>query len=113
MMVDSPEENDLERPPSSPPAETAAALIPLDTGAGIFCRPTPLATPLGISRLFVSSAHRRKGIASKLLSAAAETFIHGCSLDPRKGQVAFTQPTGDGKSVMQRWGGGGVRIYEE
>jgi N-acetyltransferase len=34
-------------------------------------------------------------------------------LDPRRGEVAFTQPTGDGSAVMHRWGGGGMRIYEE
>jgi N-acetyltransferase len=87
--------------------------MPVDVGAGLFCHPTPLPTPLGILRIFVSSSHRRQGIASKLLSAAAETFIHGCPLDPLKGHVAFTQPTGDGSAVMHQWGGGGVRIYEE
>ncbi|KAG5635920.1 hypothetical protein H0H81_009661 [Sphagnurus paluster] len=91
----------------------STALIAVDTGAGLFCHPTPLPTPMGISRLFVPSTHRRQGIARHLLSAAAATFIHGCPLDPRKGEVAFTQPTGDGSAVMMDWGGGGVRIYEE
>ena len=75
--------------------------------------PAPLPTPLGIPRLFVSSAHRRLGIASRLLSAAAASFILGCPLDPAKGEVAFTQPTGAGKAVLESWGKGGVRIYEE
>ncbi|KAJ7702301.1 hypothetical protein B0H17DRAFT_913019, partial [Mycena rosella] len=95
------------------PADPTAKLVAVDTSSGIFCHPAPLPTPLGIPRLFVSSAHRRQGVASKLLSAAAETFVYGCALDPREGQVAFTQPTGDGSAVMHRWGGGGVRIYEE
>ena len=90
-----------------------AALVAVDTSTGLFCHPAPIPTPLGIPRLFVPLAHRRQGIASHLLSAAAKTFIHGCPLDPRKGQVAFTQPTGDGNAVMTRWGGGRVRIYEE
>ncbi|KAJ7090292.1 hypothetical protein B0H15DRAFT_778971 [Mycena belliarum] len=101
--------------PSSPAPSSSptAKLVAVDTSAGIFCHPEALPTPLGIPRLFVSSAHRRQGVASKLLSAAAETFIYGCPLDPREGQVAFTQPTGAGSAVMYRWGGGGVRIYEE
>ncbi|KAJ7771687.1 hypothetical protein B0H16DRAFT_1660670 [Mycena metata] len=93
--------------PPSPPSPTTTLV------GGIFCHPAPLPTPLGISRLFVSSTHRRQGVASHLLTAAAETFVLGCPLDPRKGQVAFSQPTGDGSAVMHRWGGGGVRIYEE
>ncbi|KAJ7445695.1 hypothetical protein B0H11DRAFT_395672 [Mycena galericulata] len=98
-----------DEPSSSP----TATLVAVDTSTGIFCHPAALPTPLGIPRLFVSSSHRRQGVASKLLSAAAKTFVYGCELDPRRGQVAFTQPTGDGSAVMHHWGGGGVRIYEE
>ncbi|KAF6765074.1 hypothetical protein DFP72DRAFT_330864 [Ephemerocybe angulata] len=81
--------------------------------AGIFCKPQKLPTPMGISRMFVSSKHRRQGIARALLAAAADTFIPGCPLDPLKSQIAFSQPTGDGNKVMQNWGGGRIRIYEE
>lgn len=109
MAIASPEESKLAHPYPG----TTPTLLPVDANAGLFCHPTRLPTPLGIPRIFVSSAHRRQGIASKLLSAAAETFIHGCPLDPRKGHVACTQPTGDGSAFMQHWGGGGVRIYEE
>jgi N-acetyltransferase len=90
-------------------------LIPIhiDATTALYVQPTPLPTPLGISRLFVSAAHRRQGVAESLLDAAAETFIHGCPLDPALGHVAFTQPTNGGQAVMQHWGKGGVRIYEE
>ncbi|KAK7049316.1 hypothetical protein VNI00_005917 [Paramarasmius palmivorus] len=88
-------------------------LVVVDSSSGIFCYPTPLPTSLGIPRIFVPSAHRRQGIASRLLSAAARTFVHGCVLDPRSGQVAFSQTTGDGLALMRDWGGGGVRIYDE
>jgi N-acetyltransferase len=81
--------------------------------AGVFCNPQQLPTPMGISRMFVSSKHRRQGIARALLNAAAETFIPGCHLDPRQSQIAFSQPTGDGNKVMQDWGEGRIRIYEE
>jgi hypothetical protein len=75
--------------------------------------PNRLPTSLGIARLFVSSKSRRMGIANALLDSAAETFIHGCPLDPNNGDVAFTQPTGAGEEVMKAWGGGKIRVYEE
>ena len=101
------------RPPRSDDKEEPTALIPVDTSTNLFVHPKPLPTPMGIPRLFVSSSHRRLGIATKLLSAAAESFILGCPLNPAKGEVAFTQPTGAGKGVLEKWGKGGVRIYEE
>ena len=94
------------------PSQTQS-LVAVDASSGLFCYPSPLPTPLGITRLFVSSAHRRQGIATRLLSAAAATFIHACPLDPTKGQIAFTQPTEGGCAVMEKWGKGFVRIYEE
>ncbi|KAI0372845.1 hypothetical protein BV20DRAFT_836490 [Pilatotrama ljubarskyi] len=97
-------------PPAPPPAAT---LLPVDSSTNLYVHPAPLPTPMGIPRLFVSSAHRRLGIASRLLSAAAATFILGCPLDPARGEIAFTQPTGAGKAVLEEWGRGGVRIYEE
>ncbi|KAJ8592829.1 hypothetical protein M405DRAFT_812151 [Rhizopogon salebrosus TDB-379] len=95
------------------PPPSTHHLVAVDTTSGLFCHPEGLPTPLGIPRLFVSSAHRRQGIASRLLSAAAATFIHGCPLDPLNGDIAFTQPTEGGGAVMQSWGKGRVRIYEE
>ncbi|KAI9065090.1 hypothetical protein FKP32DRAFT_1665551 [Trametes sanguinea] len=95
------------------PSSPATNLLPVDSSTNLYVHPARLPTPLGIPRLFVSSAHRRLGIASRLLSAAAATFILGCPLDPARGEVAFTQPTGMGKAVLEAWGRGGVRIYEE
>ena len=101
-------------PGSSAPARRPLhSLIPVDTSTGLYVHPAPLPTPMGIPRLFVSSAHRRLGIATHLLAAAAQNFILGCPLDPTKGEIAFTQPTGAGKAVLEAWGKGGVRIYEE
>jgi N-acetyltransferase len=68
---------------------------------------------MGIPRVFVPSAFQRRGIALRLLDAAAATFVHGCPLNPRRGEVAFTQPTASGKALMEKWGGGFVRIYQE
>ncbi|THH20350.1 hypothetical protein EW146_g963 [Bondarzewia mesenterica] len=110
MAIVSPSE--LAASSSNVPPPTAT-LVPVDTSTGLFCHPTPLPTPLGIPRLFVPSAHRRQGVASHLLNVVADTFIHGCKLDPRRGDVAFTQPTGLGRAVMDSWGGKNMRIYQE
>lgn len=88
-------------------------LVAVDDSSGLFCHPELLPTALGISRIFVASAQRRQGIASKLLSTAADTFVPGCVLDPKDGQIAFSQTTGDGIALMRNWGQGGVRIYDE
>ncbi|KAI5124385.1 hypothetical protein M0805_008988 [Coniferiporia weirii] len=79
----------------------------------LYCTTERVPTPMGVPRLFVSSAYRRRGIAQALLAAAAKTFIYGCELDPTKGEVAFSQPTSMGRTVMEKWGKGAVRIYEE
>jgi N-acetyltransferase len=88
-------------------------LITVDASTSLYCSPDPLPTPLGIPRMFVSSSYRRLGIASRLLTAAAENFIHGITLDPAKGEVAFTQPTTSGKALMEKWGKQGARVYRE
>lgn len=102
--------------------ETAMKIVEKNTHAvdnlvhvdgNIYCDPTPLRTSLGVSRIFVTKAYRRSGIAHALLDAAARTFIHGCLLDPLKGHIAFSQPTGDGQRLMSRWGKGCVRIFDE
>ncbi|KAF8527062.1 hypothetical protein JB92DRAFT_2868645 [Gautieria morchelliformis] len=99
---------------ATPPLDAAADQNKLvSVEGGLYCSPELHPTPLGIPRLFVPSKHRRQGIAKLLLTAAAKTFVHGCELDPTKGQVAFSQPTGDGRKVMENWGKGGIRIYED
>lgn len=98
---------------ASPLPPPTARLVSVDTNSSLFCRPEPLSTPMGIPRVFVPSAFQRRGIALRLLDAAAMTFVHGCPLSPRLGEVAFTQPTASGKALMEKWGGGGVRIYQE
>lgn len=114
----------LSRPPTNASSSASAGteapprrrtLIPvhIDPTTSLYVHPAQLPCALGVPRLFVSSAHRRQGIALHLLKAAADTFIHACPLDPAQGDIAFTQPTQLGRSVMDRWGQGGIRIYEE
>ena len=99
--------------PSTPHTPSRGDLITVDASTSLYCSPEPLPTPLGIPRMFVSSSYRRLGIASRLLTTAAENFIHGITLDPAKGEVAFTQPTTSGKALMEKWGGKGARVYRE
>ncbi|KZV64924.1 hypothetical protein PENSPDRAFT_638965 [Peniophora sp. CONT] len=107
MAIAPPSDSTPESSPSS------ATLVVVDTDTGLHCLPAPLPTSMGIPRLFVPTAYRRAGVARTLLDAAARTFVHGCKLDPRAGDVAFTQPTQSGRAVMENWGRGGVRIYQE
>ncbi|KAL0259934.1 hypothetical protein SLS55_005677 [Diplodia seriata] len=71
---------------------------------------------LGISRIWVSSLHRRHGIAIALLDAAARDFCayrceenDGGGGEERKGplkeRIAFSQPTDSGSRLARRWFG--------
>lgn len=73
--------------------------------------PKRLDTPLGIHRVFTIPTYRSLGIAQLLLDAACRYTVYGCSFDPLKGQVAFSQPTNSGRGVMTKWGQGQVRVF--
>lgn len=73
--------------------------------------PSPLPTPLGIHRLFTVPAYRSLGLAHILLDAASSHTVYGYTFDPKKGEVAFSQPTDSGRAVMEKWGGGRVRVF--
>ena len=68
---------------------------------------------LGISRVWVSRAHRRKGIASSLLESARTNFFYGIEV-PKK-MVAFSQPTESGRQLAEDWFGEqvGWHVYAE
>ena len=119
-LLSSPNQPSSERSPSSQHSVDLESLVrvqdPTDTSegeGGLYCLPVLLPTPLGIPRIFTSSSYRHQGIAQHLLNAVVRTFIHGCVLDASKGQVAFSQPTGAGRGLMEKWGKGKVRIYQE
>lgn len=94
-------------------AESPSPSHLVQVDGSLFCKPERLPTPVGIPRLFVSSVHRRKGIAQALLDAVCKNFIHGCQLDVLKGELAFSQPTSLGRAVMEKFGKGGIRVFEE
>jgi N-acetyltransferase len=81
--------------------------------SGLYCYPEKVPALMGVSRLFVSISHRRKGIAASLLSAGAKTFVRGCPLRVEDGVIAFSQPTSSGRMFMDAFGGGSICIYEE
>lgn len=62
---------------------------------------TPSPVQCGVSRIWVSSSHRRKSIASKLLDITCCRFLYGCRLE--KSKVAFSQPTALGKHLANKW----------
>ncbi|RPA78684.1 hypothetical protein BJ508DRAFT_416418 [Ascobolus immersus RN42] len=67
---------------------------------------------MGISRIWVASTNRRKGIASKLIECAQATFVYGAHV--KKEQVAFSQPTeSGGRFAGGWWGGNGWLVYDQ
>ncbi|KAF1977107.1 hypothetical protein BU23DRAFT_320151 [Bimuria novae-zelandiae CBS 107.79] len=58
---------------------------------------------LGISRIWTSSAHRQRGIATTLLDSARSHFLYGMTV--RRDQVAFSQPTESGGRLARKWSG--------
>ena len=68
---------------------------------------------LGISRIWTSKSHRRKGIASALLDCARGSFFYGIEV-PRD-MVAFSQPSENGGKLAESWYGekSGWLVYAE
>ena len=68
---------------------------------------------LGISRIWTSKSHRRKGIASALLNCASNHFFYG--IEVPKEFVAFSQPTESGGQLAEGWFGErtGWHVYAE
>ncbi|KAG9348119.1 hypothetical protein JZ751_004149 [Albula glossodonta] len=59
------------------------------------CSTTPEPALCGISRIWVFSMMRRKGIASRMIECLRNNFIYGSHLS--KDEIAFSDPTPDGK----------------
>ena len=70
-------------------------------GTAIFCSKVPQPVICGINRIWVSSQHRRQRIASRMLDAVRERFIYACKLETK--DLAFSQPTGDGKALARQY----------
>ncbi|KAL1303328.1 hypothetical protein AAFC00_006729 [Neodothiora populina] len=68
---------------------------------------------MGISRIWVSSSCRQKGIASAMLDCASRTFCDGTIIP--KEEIAFSQPTQSGARLARRWFGvkSGWHVYAD
>ncbi|KAF5846945.1 hypothetical protein GGP41_003271 [Bipolaris sorokiniana] len=66
---------------------------------------------LGISRIWTSNQHRKKGIATRLLDCARANFLYGMRIE--KAKVAFSQPTESGGNLARKWYGSqaGWHVY--
>lgn len=58
---------------------------------------------LGISRIWTSNLHRKKGVARTLLDCARADFLYG--LEVPKEKIAFSQPTESGGQLARKWFG--------
>lgn len=73
----------------------------VDDSSAIFCSTVPQPAICGINRIWVSRHYRRQKIASRMLDAIRNRFIYACKLD--KKDLAFSQPTGDGKALAKQY----------
>ena len=65
---------------------------------------------LGVRRIWVHPTYRRRGVASRLLSAVSRDFVHGHSV--ARSAIAFTEPTADGRAFARAFcGSNAVRVY--
>ena len=60
-------------------------------------RDVPTRAVMGVRAAWVHPAHRRRGIATRLLRVARERLVPGYACDAR--EVAWTQPTEDGRAL--------------
>ncbi|XP_039610658.1 N-acetyltransferase ESCO1 [Polypterus senegalus] len=67
------------------------------------CSTTPEPAICGISRIWVFSLMRRRGIASRMMDCLRSKFIYGSYLS--KEEIAFSDPTPDGKLFATRYFG--------
>ena len=86
---------------------------PLSRSSSISTSATADAALLGISRIWTSTSHRRKGIAAVLLDAARRNFFYGMEIP--KAKVAFSQPTESGGQLAEHWfeARAGWHVYAE
>jgi N-acetyltransferase len=80
------------RPEAQRPSPSAGVSSSISTST------TPLSALVGISRIWSSSSHRRKGVAQTLLDCASRNFLYGIKVN--KDLVAFSQPTESGGSLQ-------------
>ncbi|KAF9638254.1 hypothetical protein BFW01_g9151 [Lasiodiplodia theobromae] len=98
----------------TPSNHHATRTVPTTTPGTLTTSPTMHPADLGISRIWVSSSHRRHGIAIALLNAVARDFCaYRCEEYDANGdengkrlpkeRIAFSQPTDGGARLARKW----------
>lgn len=82
-------------------ANTDQSVLAASKSSSVSINPNSKQAVLGISRIWTSVSHRRKGVAAALLDAARGNFIYGAQIP--KDMVAFSQPTESGGLLAQKW----------
>lgn len=92
-------------------SEHACELSPTSQSSSLSIGSKPDPAILGISRIWTSNQHRKKGIASRLLDCARSDFLYGMKIE--KANVAFSQPTESGGNLARKWYGSkaGWHVY--
>ncbi|XP_072170257.1 uncharacterized protein [Diadema setosum] len=67
------------------------------------CETVPENALCGISRIWVPTAMRRRGIASRMMNCLRKNFMYGTILSPD--DIAFSDPTPDGKGFATKYTG--------
>nr|CAI5835485.1 unnamed protein product [Callosobruchus analis] len=85
------------------PASVGYRMLPSGPNEGDFCSETAHPIKCGISRIWVSSNHRRQGVGKALMDAVKSHFIPGYPLD--NSEIAMSSPTQMGKSFALKYFG--------
>lgn len=88
--------------PSTTEPEDVGKIKQADTSS-VFVSDKQDVVLLGISRIWTSRSHRRRGIALTLLECARKHFFYG--VEVTKDLIAFSQPTDSGGRLAKRWFG--------
>ncbi|WWC68775.1 uncharacterized protein I206_102710 [Kwoniella pini CBS 10737] len=107
------DQSDLNTKLSTEDKEDKEKTILIESGGlgSVTCDPESLSTPLGIHRLYISPLYRSNKLSFELLESASKNTIYGCKFDPLKGEIAFSQPTQSGRTIMEKWGKGNIRVF--
>ncbi|KAJ1730311.1 hypothetical protein LPJ61_003082 [Coemansia biformis] len=81
-------------------AQRVVATAAGSQASAVVCSEDAVPAACGISRIWVAPHARRSGVASQMVAAVRRLFVYGCRLG--LDQLAFTQPTSDGRALAER-----------
>ena len=80
---------------------TSSSTGKADVGMSFSCLLTPCPATCGISRVWVATSARRRGIATAMLDGLCQVFVPGRVLS--SDELAFSDPTDDGRALALRY----------